>query len=164
MNRDEALEQLKYIFSRPKNRWYVLQKTGNINHLRLKWGIGSTPRYDLIGKVPCQRGCIPSYQHAIMGLSKLRQVGPLAFGLQLLDMARIHPVFHASQLKLVVGMHNIEKDLLEELQGNFPVHVPIPVLDKRTTQQQGDKVQQVLIEWKGDPEATTWEDMATMTD
>jgi len=25
MNRDEALKQLKYIFSMPKNRWYVLQ-------------------------------------------------------------------------------------------------------------------------------------------
>jgi len=65
----------------------------------------------------------------------LRQLGTMAFGLQLPNMARIHSVFHASQPKLVVGTHHTEKDLLEELQGKFPVHVPVKVLDKRTTQQ-----------------------------
>ena len=43
-------------------------------------------------------------------------VGSVAFKLQLPDTARIHPVFHVSQLKLVVGSHEVQPELPKELQ------------------------------------------------
>lgn len=47
----------------------------------------------------------------------LKQVGTVAFQLQLPAQARIHPVFHVSQVKQVVGSHPVETELPQELQG-----------------------------------------------
>lgn len=88
----------------------------------------------------------------------------MAFGLQLLDTAHIHPVYHVSQLKLAVGTHHVDKDLPEDLQGKCLVCIPNKLLDRRTDQKQED-VPQVLIEWKeGSPEAAICEEVATMKD
>ena len=51
----------------------------------------------------------------------LKQVGSMAYQLQLPEASRIHPVFHASQLKLVVGTHPIEKKLPNELHEQVSV-------------------------------------------
>jgi len=69
-----------------------------------------------IDRSQCQPGCTQSYLLDItVPFVVLRQVGPVAFGLQLPDTVRIHPVFHVSQLKKAVGTHQVEKDLPEEL-------------------------------------------------
>lgn len=45
------------------------------------------------------------------------------------------------------------------LQGKGAVCFPIKVLERRTSQQQGEPVQHVLIEWQERaPKAATWED------
>ena len=41
----------------------------------------------------------------------------MAFKLQLPDTTRIHPMFHVSQLKLAVGLHEVQPKLPKELQG-----------------------------------------------
>lgn len=45
----------------------------------------------------------------------VKQVGSVAFKLQLPETMRIHPIFHVSQLKLVVGTQQVEKELPIEL-------------------------------------------------
>ena len=47
---------------------------------------------------------------------KRRKVGAVVFQLQLPNTARIHLVFHVSQLKLAVGEQQIEVELPKELQ------------------------------------------------
>ena len=47
-----------------------------------------------------------------------KQIGVVAFQLQLPEHAHIHPIFHVSQLKLVVGDHPVEVELSAELQGH----------------------------------------------
>lgn len=48
-----------------------------------------------------------------------KQVGPTAYRLTLPTTTRIHPVFHMSQLRRVVGEHPVESELPESLE--FPV-------------------------------------------
>ncbi|XP_017417973.1 uncharacterized protein LOC108328599 [Vigna angularis] len=45
-----------------------------------------------------------------------QKIGEVAFKLQLPDTARIHPVFHVSQLKKAVGERSVEKELPTDLQ------------------------------------------------
>jgi len=95
----------------------------------------------------------------------LKQVGPVAFGLQLPETARIHPVFHVSQLKKAVGTHQVEKDLPEGLQGRTSNWFPEKILDNRWGPIPGkeDARPQVLIQWKDKGvEAATWEDVTTI--
>ncbi|KOM29510.1 hypothetical protein LR48_Vigan712s000600 [Vigna angularis] len=61
----------------------------------------------------------------------IQQVGAVAFKLQLPETARIHPVFHVSQLKKAVGDHQVEPELPKDLEGEAPSPRPVRVLDKR---------------------------------
>ncbi|KOM37859.1 hypothetical protein LR48_Vigan03g124100 [Vigna angularis] len=95
----------------------------------------------------------------------LQQVGNVAFRLELPESAKIHSVFHASQLKKAVGDRKVEKDLPEELQAEGPAFWPAKILQQRQIQQDGESIQQVLIEWQtGGEEGATWEDLATIKD
>lgn len=74
--------------------------------------------------------------------------------------ARIHPVFHVSQLKLVVGDQPTEENLPEELQ--LPTAKFIP--DYQTETIAGQSTEQVLIQRKHQPtEDATWKDLAAIT-
>jgi len=42
----------------------------------------------------------------------VKQIGTVGFQLQLPAEAQIHPVFHVSQLKLAIGTHTAETNLL----------------------------------------------------
>ncbi|KOM56927.1 hypothetical protein LR48_Vigan10g281900 [Vigna angularis] len=93
----------------------------------------------------------------------LQQVGKVAFRLQLPESARIHPVFHVSQLKKAVGEKRIESELPPELQADGPMFWPVKVLDRRQRQNGEEAIPQVLIEWQeGGREGATWEDVATI--
>ncbi|BAT84457.1 hypothetical protein VIGAN_04184000 [Vigna angularis var. angularis] len=50
----------------------------------------------------------------------IQKVGEVAFRLLLPETARIHPVFHVSQLKLAIGARKVEKDLPTDLQMDGP--------------------------------------------
>jgi len=45
----------------------------------------------------------------------LKQVGSVAYYLQLLEASHLHTIFYASQLKLAIGPHPGERELPNEL-------------------------------------------------
>lgn len=93
----------------------------------------------------------------------IARVGAVAYRLKLPDGSRVHPVFHVSLLKKAVGNYH-EEDKLPELEGEGGVLIePEEVLASRIVQVQGEKVNQVLIRWKGQMvDEATWEDKIAM--
>ncbi|BAT81190.1 hypothetical protein VIGAN_03086400, partial [Vigna angularis var. angularis] len=70
-----------------------------------------------------------------------------------------------SQLKKAVGEKRIERELPAELQADGPSYWPVKVLERRTRQQGGETMHQVLVEWhEGGRDGATWEDVETMQD
>ncbi|GAU27744.1 hypothetical protein TSUD_215550 [Trifolium subterraneum] len=71
----------------------------------------------------------------------------------------VHPVFHVSLLKKVVGTYH-EEEALPELEGENGVLIePERVLASRVVQVQNEKVDQILVQWKGQgAEEATWDD------
>lgn len=58
----------------------------------------------------------------------LKQVGAVAFKFQLPEQARIHPVFHVSQLKRAVGNKPVENALPIDIHGGAALYQPVSVL------------------------------------
>ena len=91
----------------------------------------------------------------------VKQIGEVAFELELPPGAQIHPVFHVSKLK---PFHNqAETPTLEfppAAFNNQPKLQPLAVLDWRTSVE-SDAVE-ALVQWQDlYPEDTTWEDLET---
>jgi len=87
------------------------------------------------------------------------QIGDVAFKLKLLATSRIHPVFHASQLK---PFHGPIDDTITSLPDHTTVPLPYPVavLDWRNAP---NSTTQVLIQWSNAfPEDATWEDLVVI--
>ena len=85
----------------------------------------------------------------------VKQINAVAYKLALPDDCRIHPVFHASQLKKVVGnpdqVLTLPPTLADDLEW---VVEPLLIKDIRGTGPE----QLVLVQWKGLPEfESTWE-------
>lgn len=85
------------------------------------------------------------------------KVGNTAYRLGLPEHARIHPVFHVSQLKKAVAVTEPSKQLLEFLVADWELQVmPQQVVDVRKLLN-GEV--QVLIKWANFPDHdNTWED------
>jgi len=89
----------------------------------------------------------------------VKRIGPVAYRLQLLDNARIHPVVHCSVLKPFRG--SLELDEAIQLSSNFfqdqPVISPLAILDHHKSSPTGPW--EVLMQWQGlSPDDTSWED------
>jgi len=88
------------------------------------------------------------------------RIGKVAYKLQLPTSAKIHPVFHISQLKLCRGQHDQPYLPLPIYDSEIPPLIqPMAVLKSRTIIRGEQQVQQSLIQWEnGLPEEATWED------
>nr|GEX47875.1 hypothetical protein [Tanacetum cinerariifolium] len=87
----------------------------------------------------------------------LKQIGPVAYKLELPATSRIYPVFHASFLKPCVGEPSdqyIPLPLLSTPEG--PLVHPIQILDSRKVRVKDEWEIQVLMQWDGRAEHT-WE-------
>lgn len=89
----------------------------------------------------------------------IKQVGEVAYELQLPAEARIHPVIHVSQLKKHVGPH---ARVVADLPPMDPQHqlllVPLRVLETRIIKRNNSAAGQWLVEWADTPrEEATWE-------
>ncbi|KAL0560774.1 hypothetical protein IC582_001187 [Cucumis melo] len=93
----------------------------------------------------------------------LERIGPVAYKLELPKSALIHPVFHVSQLKKLVGEHTDIQPTIQQLDENFvwKTH-PVEALDYRR-----NKVGEweVMIRWDGlSIHETTWEPYVDVAD
>lgn len=89
----------------------------------------------------------------------IERIGQVAYRLQLPETARIHPVFHISQLKLFKGVPitaYVPLPLTTAAEG--PILAPECILNKRTVLQGTQQMNQVLVKWQQIPTAeATWE-------
>jgi hypothetical protein len=87
----------------------------------------------------------------------VQQIGDVAFKLELPPSSKIHPVFHASQLKPFHGTIDASPALPPD---STTMPMPVAVLDWKTN---GELPPQVLIQWSDAfPEDATWESLPDM--
>jgi hypothetical protein len=94
----------------------------------------------------------------------LARVGEVAYKLKLPEHARIHPVFHVSQLKPFKGTPQGQYMPLPLTMNDFgPIIQPSQILQARTIVRGSQKIHQVLIQWENQSATeATWEDIATL--
>jgi hypothetical protein len=90
----------------------------------------------------------------------IRKVGEVAYELSLPVNARIHLVFHVSQLMPKIGSNNVAVPTLPLMNGDgITQPEPVALLVRRSRVQDNKAITEVLIRWKGQsPEDATWEE------
>lgn len=90
----------------------------------------------------------------------LQWIGDVAYKLDLPEGAKVHPVFHVSQLKKVVGDRAVQPELPPQMTDNLELKlVPEVVLGVRQGHKEQGQMMEALIKWKGSPAFdSTWED------
>jgi hypothetical protein len=90
----------------------------------------------------------------------LERIGPVAYKLDLPASAKVHPVFHVSQLKPFTANYSpvySELPAAADLAAASPV--PAAILQRRLVKKGHAAMPQVLIQWAHLPsDAATWED------
>ena len=90
----------------------------------------------------------------------IKKIGQVAYKLDLPPDAKIHPVFHVSQLKKHVGDAPVIPSIPPQLTAELELQVePEAVIAVRRVYEQGRVTLEVLIKWEGlSREESTWED------
>ena len=94
------------------------------------------------------------------------KIGKVAYKLQLPDEAKIHPVFHISQLKPFKGVpHDQYMPLPLTTTDTSPIIAPVAILQTRSVKQGSSFIPQVLVQWENTtPAEATWENFNEMLD
>ncbi|XP_052728408.1 transposon Tf2-1 polyprotein isoform X1 [Vigna angularis] len=163
LTRDEALRQLKFHLEKAQEQ---MIRQANKKRKPTNFEVGD---WVYLRIRPHRQTSMPTRLHPKLSARYFgpfqisQRVGEVAYKLQLPDTARIHPVFHVSQLKKAIGERRVEKELPRELQAEGPSFWPVGVLGRRQAQQGKKTVPQLLIEWQeGGSDGATWEDEATI--
>ena len=90
----------------------------------------------------------------------LKNIGTMAYKVELLDSLRVHPVLHVSCLKKVIGENLPIQTILPELDEEGKIILePKAVMETRTRQLGNQSISEYLIKWKNLPtKDSTWED------
>ena len=90
----------------------------------------------------------------------LQKIGTMAEKLELPTSSRVHPVFHVSCLKKVIGDKIPVRTIFPELDEEGKIILePEAVTETRTRQLRNRSILEYLIKWKNLPiEDSTWED------
>nr|GMD91953.1 peroxidase 64 [Ipomoea batatas] len=155
-DRNEMLRQLRYHLENAQNK---MAKAANTKRRELQFSEGDKV---LLKLRPHRQSTI---HHRINQKLAPRFYGPftilqkysaVSYKLALPDTAKVHPIFHVSQLRRVTGNHTAVTDLPKDMAVTEPGFDPQDILKAR--QQNG--VHQVLVKWEGRPEEeATWIDM-----
>eukprot|EP00253_Pinus_taeda_P025117 PITA_25117 len=97
--------------------------------------------------------------HQAQNRMKQQRIGEVAYKLALPPTAKLHPVFHVSCLKKVIGNNCRIQTSLPELDEEGSIWLqPEQVLDTRERPLCGRVIREVLVKWKDtSPEDATWE-------
>ena len=89
----------------------------------------------------------------------LKHVGQVAYQLALPSQSKLHPVFHVSCLKKVIGTRCQIQTSLPELPEEVSIWLqPEAVLDQRERRLRQRTIKEVLVQWKDmTPTDATWE-------
>jgi hypothetical protein len=90
----------------------------------------------------------------------LQKIGTMAYKLELPASSRVHPVFHVSCLKKVIGDKIPVQTILSELDEEGKIILePEAIIDTRIRQLRNKSISEYLIKWrKLLAEDSTWED------
>jgi hypothetical protein len=90
----------------------------------------------------------------------LQKIGTMAYKLELPASSRVHPVFHVSCLKKVIGDKIPVQTIFPELDEEGKIILePEAITDTRIHQLRNRSISEYLIKWKKLPaEYSTWED------
>jgi hypothetical protein len=90
----------------------------------------------------------------------LQKIGTMAYKLELPVSSRVHPVFHVSFLKKVIGDKIPIQTILPELDEEGKIILePKAITDTRICQLRNRSISEYLIKWRKLPvEDSTWED------
>ena len=88
-----------------------------------------------------------------------QNIGTMAYKFELPASSRVHPVFHVSWLKKVIGGNLPIQTILLELDEEGKIILePEAVMETRTRQLWNRSISEYLIKWKNLPtEDSTWE-------
>ncbi|KAK0579410.1 hypothetical protein LWI29_026017 [Acer saccharum] len=94
----------------------------------------------------------------------LARIGKVAYHLKLLVIARIHSVFHVSQLKWFLGQEFRVQPLPPQLSEELELVVtPEDILQVRHDAVRPDIIREVLVKWAGLPDCeATWEPLQSL--
>ncbi|GAU11620.1 hypothetical protein TSUD_346120 [Trifolium subterraneum] len=160
MERDTILQQLKNNLLKAQQ---YMKKQADKHRIELQFQIGDLV---LVKLQPYRQHSVALRKNQKLGLRYfgpfeiIAKVGAVAYKLKLPDYAKIHPVFHVSQLKPFKGFTNEQYFPLPLTMTEIgPLSQPIDVLQVRTIIKGTKKVHQVLIQWDQYPrEEASWED------
>jgi hypothetical protein len=90
----------------------------------------------------------------------LQKIGTMAYKLELPASSRVHPVFHVSCLKKVIGDKILVQTIFPELDEEGKIILePEAITDTRIHQLRNRSISEYLIKWRKLPaEDSTWED------
>ena len=90
----------------------------------------------------------------------LQKIGTMAYKLELPTASQVHPIFHVSCLKKVIGDKIPVQTILPELDDEGKIILePEAIKEERTRHPRNRSILEYLIKWKNLPaEDLTWED------
>jgi hypothetical protein len=90
----------------------------------------------------------------------LQKIGTMAYKLEFPASSQVHPVFHVSYLKKVIGDNILVQIILPELDEEGKIILdPESITDTRILQLRNRSISEYLIKWRKLPaEDSTWED------
>jgi hypothetical protein len=161
MERDRLLQQLKTHLERAQQ---YMKKQADKHRLDVTLQVGDLV---LVKLQPYRQQSVALRKNQKLGMRYfgpfeiIARVGEVAYKLKLPEHAKIHPVFHISQLKPFKGVpQNQYMPLPLTMSENGPIIYPAEILQARTIFKGNQKKHQVLVQWDQHTAAeATWEDV-----
>jgi hypothetical protein len=161
MERDKILQQLKSNLERAQQ---YMKKQADRHRSDITLQVGDLV---LVKLQPYRQQSVALRKNQKLGMRYfgpfeiIARVGNVAYKLKLPENAKIHPVFHVSQLKIFKGDPQQQYLPLPLTMSEIgPMLQPIEILQARTIQRGTKKIHQILVQWDQSPIAeATWEDI-----